>query len=156
MDDTAITTSPPDLTQATHSADSSTLWADQEGQVVNTTTFLLCALLIWLLVPALYAIWRWALTNAHVYQLTSQRLIERSGLLSKDTQTLELYRVKDIAIEQPFLQRLFGRGRVVLMTSDRTTPRVVLSAIGEPQRVATIIREKVEHARVAKGVREID
>jgi uncharacterized membrane protein YdbT with pleckstrin-like domain len=154
----AATASPvaPDLLQAMHAPEGGDVWVEQEGQVVNFWTFVVCALLIWLLLPAIYAIWRWALTNAHVYRLTTQRLTETSGLLSKDTQTLELYRVKDIAIEQPFMQRMFGRGRVVMVTSDRSTPRVVLSAISQPQRVASIIRDHVERARVTKGVREID
>lgn len=158
-------------------------WTATEGQVVNTGTFLLCglgflALLalfglmtlaqgsaerlairgagFWIMLPLLYAglcAWR---TACHRYTLTDQRLQERSGILSVTTETLELYRVKDISVQQPLLQRLFGRGCIRLVTSDRSSPRVVLNAIPDPRSVADLLRACVERCRVAKGVREID
>ena len=94
--------------------------------------------------------------NAHVYTLTDQRLRETTGLLFKHTEELELYRVKDISVEQPPRQRLVGRGRVILRTSDRSTPIVVLNAVPGALAVADLLRDRVERCRVAKGVREID
>lgn len=159
------------------------LWTATEGQVVNIGTFLLCGLgfvaMLALLalvilarggadalairgmggglsVPLLYAgicAWR---TACHRYTLTDQRLQERSGLLSVTTEALELYRVKDISVQQPLLQRLFGRGRVQLATSDRSSPLLVLNAIPDPRGVADVLRACVERCRVAKGVREFD
>ena len=132
------------------------LWAATEGQIVNAPTFVLCLLTFWLIVPPLYALWRFLLTHAHVYEVTDQRLRETAGLIYKATEDLELYRVKDISVEQPPLQRLVGRGRVVLRTSDRSTPLVTLNAIPSPLSVADLLREHVERCRAAKGVREID
>jgi len=158
-------------------------WTATEGQVVNTGTFLLCGLVFlalltlfglmmvaqggaerlavrglgfWITLPLLYAglcAWR---TACHRYTLTDQRLQERSGILSVTTEALELYRVKDISVHQPLLQRLFGRGRVRLATSNRSSPVVVLNAIPDPRGVADLLRARVERCRVAKGVREID
>jgi membrane protein YdbS with pleckstrin-like domain len=158
-------------------------WRATEGQVVNIGTFLLCglgflallALLVlvtlaqgsadrlavrglgfWIMLPLLYAglcAWR---TASHRYTLTDQRLQERSGILSVTTETLELYRVKDISVHQPLLHRIFGRGRVRLATSDRSSPVVVLNAVPDPRGVADLLRACVERCRVAKGVREID
>lgn len=131
-------------------------WSASEGQVVNLGIYVVCLLTCWLVFPPLYALYRFLLTNAHVYQLTDQRLLETKGLVFKDTDVLELYRVKDVSIQQPLLQRLLGCGTVILLTSDRSTPSVVLSAIQNPHAVAELLREFVERCRVAKGVREID
>lgn len=46
-------------------------------------------------------------------------------------------------------------GRVVLLTSDRTTPKVIINAIHDPGGIANMIRDLVENCRVDKGVREI-
>lgn len=146
----------PEPSPAVFHAERGTLWTASEGQVVNLGTYVLCLLTCWLVLPALYALYRFLLTNAHVYQLTDQRLLETKGLLFKDTDALELYRVKDVSIQQPLLQRLLGCGRVILLTSDRSTPTIVLSAIPKPHAVAEMLRECVERCRVAKGVREID
>ena len=136
--------------------ESQVLWEETEGQVVNLGWFLLSLLLFWLIVPLVITAWKIWRTANHRYTLTSQRLREQSGVLVKDTEELELYRVKDISVHQPLLQYLLGRGQVVLLTSDRSTPRVVLSAVADPQAVANLIRQHVEQCRVLKGVREID
>ena len=131
-------------------------WRASEGQVMNLSLYVGCVLTSWLVLPLLYALYRLLLTCAHVYLLTDERLLETTGLIFKDSEALELYRVKDIRIQQPPLQRLFGRGTVVLVTSDRSTPTINLSGIQEPHAVAALLRELVERCRVAKGVREID
>ncbi len=146
----------PDLSLARHAAEGDAQWIESEGQVVNYPAFVLCLLFAWLIVPALYAAYRWFWTNAHVYTLTDQRLSESSGLFSRSVEIVELYRVKDLSIEQPLLQRMLGRGRVVIETSDRSTPTIVLNAIRRPEEVASMLRERVERTRVTKGVREID
>jgi uncharacterized membrane protein YdbT with pleckstrin-like domain len=131
-------------------------WRASEGQVMNLALYVVCVLTGWLVLPLLYALYRLLLTYAHVYVLTDERLLETTGLIFKDTEALELYRVKDIRIQQPPLQRLFGRGTVVLVTSDRSTPTINLRGIQEPLAFAALLRELVERCRVAKGVREID
>ncbi|MBW8833385.1 MAG: PH domain-containing protein [Burkholderiales bacterium] len=146
----------PDATAAAFEPERGPIWIAAEGQIVNVGTYVLCLLAFWLVVPLVYALYRFLVVNAHVYLLTDQRLRETSGLLFKSTEELELYRVKDISIEQPPRQRLVGRGRVILRTSDRSTPIVVLNAIPGPLAVADLLRDRIERCRVAKGVREID
>jgi uncharacterized membrane protein YdbT with pleckstrin-like domain len=150
------TSSDPYASPATITVDSAVIWASSEGQVDNLGYFAACIALCWLLVPLLALLWRYWSTASHEYELTLERLQERRGVISRRTDELELYRVKDLSITEPFLQRLFGRGRVVLQTSDRSTPIVVLNCIPDPHYVAFIIREHVERCRVMKGVREID
>jgi uncharacterized membrane protein YdbT with pleckstrin-like domain len=141
---------------AIHVSESNVIWEEAEGQVVNLGWFLLSVVLFWLILPVLITAWKIWQTSNHRYTLTSQRLREQSGVLVKDTEELELYRVKDISIHQPLLQHLLGRGHVILLTSDRSTPKVVLSAVANPHAVADLIRRHVEQCRVLKGVREID
>ena len=64
--------------------------------------------------------------------------------------------MKDLTVEEPFLQRLVGRGRLILQTSDRSNPVIVLSAMHDVAALRDLIRTQVERLRAAKGVREID
>ncbi len=132
------------------------IWADTEGQLVNTGWFIVAILFCWTVIPVLWAIYRYLKVANHRYELTNQRLLEYSGILVKRVETLELYRVKDIAVSGTLFQALFGRGRVVLQTTDASTPTVRISAIASPQHVSQLIRDAVEHCRVARGVRAID
>lgn len=138
------------------SLESSEVWSSTEGQIVNISWILLSMITFWLIAPLLWLWWKMYQTSCHTYTLSSERLKERSGAIVKDVHDLELYRVKDISVHQPFLQRLLGRGQVLLTTSDRSTPKVILNAISAPDSVADIIRHHVERCRVSKGVREID
>jgi uncharacterized membrane protein YdbT with pleckstrin-like domain len=146
----------PIASPATHEPDKTTIWSATEGQVVNLGYFALCLAFCWLLLPIVAMVVRYLRTALHCYELTGQRLRERTGILNRQTEELELYRVKDMAIEQPLAQRLFGRGRIVLQTSDRSTPLVVLNGIAAPREVAQLLREHVEQCRATRGVREID
>lgn len=136
--------------------ESAPIWTSSEGQVVNASWMLFALVGFWLVVPVLWMAWRMIETACHTYTLTTERLRERSGVLAVQVDELELYRVKDIAVHLPVVQRLFGRGQIVLLTSDRSTPRVVLNAVPAPGQVADLIRTHVEQCRVQKGVREID
>jgi uncharacterized membrane protein YdbT with pleckstrin-like domain len=146
----------PYASPAAFQPDSPVIWSASEGQVDNLGYYAVCFVFCWLLFPLVAICVRYLRTGLHCYELTSQRLKERTGILSRQTEELELYRVKDIAVEQPVAQRLFGRGRVILQTSDRSTPDVVINCIRFPREVARVLREQVERCRVMKGVREID
>mgnify|MGYP006412491567 FL=1 len=90
------------------------------------------------------------------YTLTDERIIVTDGILNRDTHDLEIYRIKDYEVYKPFLLRIFGRGIVMLDTSDRTHPTLALLAITEPELARDDIRFRVESLRSEKGVREFD
>lgn len=106
--------------------------------------------------PAFIVIRAWLTIHCHKYTITTERLKEEEGILSKTTDELELFRVKDITFVQPFSLRVFGCGNIVLDTSDKSTPIVVLYALKNAQPVLEALRKNVQHMRTKKGVREID
>src|SRR5215212_3282994 len=113
-------------------------------------------LLLLVLVPAAIIFARYLTTRSKVYELTNERLKITEGVFSKVTETLELYRVKDIETRQPFAYRLAGVENVQLNTSDATTPVVVMDAIPCSVGLADKLRNEVETIRQQKRVREID
>lgn len=108
------------------------------------------------IIPPLYGVVNWLQVKCRSYTLTSERLSEKSGIFDKVTNDLELYRIKDTAIYEPFLLRTFGVGNIILYTSDRSTPIVVIEAVTNVAALQNALREHVEHMRSVKGVREID
>jgi membrane protein YdbS with pleckstrin-like domain len=113
-------------------------------------------ILILLAVPIFIAGKRYLQTKCRIYELTTERLKMTEGVFSKVTDTLELYRVKDIETRQPFLYRLCGIENVQLNTSDTSSPFVLAEAIPHQVGLADKIRNQVETIRQQKGVREID
>jgi membrane protein YdbS with pleckstrin-like domain len=113
-------------------------------------------ILILLAVPMFIAAKRYLQTKCTVYEVTTERLKTTEGILSKVTDTLEFYRIKDIERRQPFLYRLCGIENVQLNTSDTSSPLVIIEAIPQSAGLADVIRNHVETIRQQKGVREID
>ena len=112
--------------------------------------------LLLLLVPIFMAMARYLETKAKVYELTTERLKTSQGVFTKLTDTLELYRVKDLEMRQPFLYRIAGLENVQVNTSDVSTPFVVIQAVPSKVGLGDKIRNQVETIRAQKGVREID
>lgn len=133
------------------------VWSGSTSQITNLGTFILCGLLSLTIVLAIvalpYALWKYLVVKNQKYDLTSQRLKLHSGVLSKTTDELELYRVKDTKFEQPFFLRLFGLGNVMLISSDTTTPVAVIAAVKEAESLREQIRTLVENRRGQMRVR---
>ncbi len=113
-------------------------------------------ILILLAVPIFIAARRYLQTKCTIYEVTSERLKTTEGVLSKVTDTLEFYRIKDIESQQPFLYRLRGIENVQLNTSDASSPLVTIEAVPRRAGLADLIRNQVETIRQQKGVREVD
>jgi hypothetical protein len=148
------------------------LWTGHSSQWIHFWYYVFCLLLaaaaiagvpftqglsaIGLVVPILMWIIRWWLTRTTTYEITTQRLRIRSGILNRRLEELELYRVKDYVLDQPLFLRMIGRGNLTLVTSDASTRTLVLHAISDVETVREQVRTAVQTERDRKRVRELD
>jgi len=133
------------------------LWEGVSSQWINFGYNILCVLLLPVFgLGLLMFIWRYLTTKFNKYEITNERIIEHKGVLSRTTDELELYRVKDIKLDQPFFLRLFKLSNIVLSTTDRTKSIVTIQGIEDGQELRNILRKSIEERRDAKKVREID
>lgn len=139
-----------------HKIETRVLWSAGQGQVCNAGVFVFALLFCWLVLPVGWALYRYLRTANHHYVLTDQRLLEHSGIIVKKIEALELYRVKDLSVSGNLLQTVFGRGQIILLTTDSTNPTLIIDAVPDAAGVSKIIRDAVEDCRAAKGVRAFD
>ncbi len=90
------------------------------------------------------------------YVVTNQRVRVISGLLSKKIEEIELFRVKDTEIHQPFFLRILGLGEIVIVSGDATQPRLVMSGVPGAVELRERLRQDVMTLRQRFGVRELD
>ena len=112
-----------------------------------------------------FIIWSWTLfvpiiiylkTRFTVYEVTDQRIKLKTGILSQEIDECELYRVRDYKIVKPFFQRIFGLGKIELVTSDRSNSSINFNGIKNPENLYNLIRDNVEKIRRKTGTRELD
>jgi uncharacterized membrane protein YdbT with pleckstrin-like domain len=133
-----------------------TIWRGTASQLKNLGLFILCGLLCVLIVPIFIALTRYLKTKYRVFELTNERFKITDGIFSKVTQTLELYRVKDIEVLHPFWYRLVGLENIKVSTTDLSSPMIILDGIPQNVGLADKMRGHVETMRMQKKVREID
>ena len=148
------------------------IWQGRPSQMLNFKVYLIVAVIaiiiiilsfawygwmFWfIIIPLAYAMQKFLIVNSIHYELTSERIRVITGIFSKNFEEIELYRVRDYSIIQPFFLRIFSLGNVMLKTSDKTMPELTLTAIRDFIDVKDKIRERVEILRREKDIKEID
>ena len=95
----------------------------------------------------------WYLVASTRYRLTNQRLFAQTGLIAKNLEEVELFRVKDVTLSQGVLDRLLGVGTVTVLSTDDTAPELDLAGIRDPLAAKEALRTAFRAARQREGLR---
>jgi PH (Pleckstrin Homology) domain-containing protein len=117
---------------------------------------------------ALYSIGRWALSVLTLgiaalcywiaslstrFEITTQRVRIERGVFSKSRQDTEIYRIDDIALEQPLGMRMLGHAILFLRSTDRSTPEIRLYGVRGLAALSEQLRECSLRERERRGVK---
>ncbi len=152
----------------------SVVWKGSPSQWTNLGTFVFCLLiaafivaayfvtaagplvLVALVIPVGVILSRWWQTRSQVYEITTERIRIITGIFSRRTNELELYRVRDYTVDEPFWQRLVGRGNLIIESADRNTPLLVIHAVPDVAALKDQVRTHTERMRQLRGVRDFE
>ncbi len=165
-------------------AEESVIWEGASSQWLNLKTYVLSALagllivaaLVWaqtslppdqrgigslilglaLLVPLAVALRSYLLLRFRWYTLTTERVRIATGIFTRRTDELELYRVDDTEMVEPFFLRLIRRGNIILVTSDPSSPNLVIEAVPDVARLRDRLRHYREVCRDRKRTQVVD
>lgn len=147
------------------------LWKGSSSQWLNLGPFAVAAVVavgiaigslfvppgfIALILPLSYMIWKYLVVRTSIFELTTERLRITTGILNQKIDEIELYRVKDSQIVRPWWMRLTGLASMVMETSDRSMPTLIIPAIPGGAEIRELLRKQVELQRDRKRVREMD
>lgn len=101
---------------------------------------------------------RWIANISATYELSTQRLLLRTGIIFKRIDEIELFRVKDVRVDFSLINQITGIGMITLRTSDATSQRTEfrMRDIPRARQIRETIRAMVEQARYRRRVREFD
>ena len=75
------------------------------------------------------------------WSLTSDRLIERHGLLASRRREMELADVRSIEVDRSLMQRILGLGNVAIASAASADFMIRMLNIPDPERVAEMLRQ---------------
>ena len=87
------------------------------------------------------------------YALTEDTVVRETGLLNLKEENVLLYRVLDIELLRPLVQRIFGCGTIVLHSSDQTSPELRILSVKNPKAVKEQVLQAVEEAKLRRRMR---
>lgn len=124
------------------------------GTLMGWLTLALCFVLIGFLVLA----WKFVENISASYELTTQRLIVRTGIFMKRVDEIELFRVKDVRVDFSLINQLTGIGQITLRSSDPSSQGLefVLRDVPDARNRRETLRTLVDQARQRRRVREFD
>jgi uncharacterized membrane protein YdbT with pleckstrin-like domain len=112
--------------------------------------------LLGLILPLGFILIRWLETRSHVYEITTERIRTSTGIFSRRTAEIELYRVRDYTVVEPFWLRLIGRGNLIIESADRSSPLIVIHAVPGVAALKDQVRNNTERMRQRRGVRDLE
>ena len=86
----------------------------------------------------------WSFTR---YMFNEEKLIIKTGFFNIHDEEIRLYRIMDITLCRPLLQRIFNLGTITLNSSDKTTPIIQIKSIKNPEAVKNKLSDFIEAAR---------
>lgn len=105
---------------------------------------------------AIYLIMEIVVLKATEYEVTSERVRIRRGVLSKRTDELELYRANDTTLIEPLSMRMVGLGTIVIRTMEENNSVVQLEAVRGARELRESLRNCIETCRDRKRVRMME
>lgn len=106
-----------------------------------------------IVVLVLFAVGTWAVRKLGChYELTTQRLKHRAGILTLTNDRIELIDVDDVLFKQGLVQAMLGVGDITVKSSDASSPELVLKGIDNVRQVADMIDNARRQERRKRGI----
>ena len=101
-------------------------------------------------VIAVWALWRWLVWRADLWVVTTQRVIDESGVLTVKMIDSPLEIIQNVACEQSLFGRMLGFGRVSIQTAAEQG-MVTLEGIAQPEALRDAVLDMKERRRTGNA-----
>jgi len=99
-----------------------------------------------------WLLYLWAARATLTFLITTRAIDVESGLLSKNIETLQLWRVRDTEFHQTMTDRLLGVSRIRVFSHDVTTPQLLLWGLPGSRSIFEQLQDALEIARRSRNV----
>ena len=102
-------------------------------------------------IPLLVGIaYSWLVRLGAEYRLYPDSIEIETGLVSRNIDNLQLFRVRDLRLRQSLIGRLLGVGDVNVTSTDQSTPHLVIRGVAGPRALYDAIRAGVARSQATR------
>jgi membrane protein YdbS with pleckstrin-like domain/phage FluMu protein Com len=111
----------------------------------NTNSFVFLA--VALVVGAIFFLYVLYRKYSILYRLSTQRFFLIRGLVSRNVSEVELFRIRDVVVNQRFFERILNFGTLTILSTDESEPKLNVYGIPDPVKIKDIFRNTFRDAR---------
>jgi len=108
------------------------------------------------IIPPIIAVYKILEVYTWTYTIDKHRIIEKKGVFSVTHKETNLYRIKSMRFDEPFLMRLVGIGNLYIKSSDPYQSELKMTAVMKGEELWKLLRIKTLDNRQQFGVKEYD
>ena len=102
-------------------------------------------------IPLLLGIaYSWLVRLGAEYRLYPDSIEIETGLVSRNIDNLQLFRVRDLGLRQSLIGRLLGVGDVNVTSTDQSTPHLTIRGVAGPRALYDTLRERVAESQATR------
>jgi len=108
------------------------------------------------LVALIYWFYKLLKLKTLVWHITNDRIERESGIFVKKVQNMDMWRVQDITFNASLIQRMFGLGRVTIISSDRDQDKFEVGPIYNARQLYDKLKKAQLEADRRRGVVHVE
>jgi membrane protein YdbS with pleckstrin-like domain len=90
------------------------------------------------------------------YRITNYRIDISTGVLARNTDTIEMWHVEDLRLHQSLINRMTGVGAISITVHDQALPKFTLQGLPRPQELFKLLEQRVIAVKRQRGVMKVD
>lgn len=94
--------------------------------------------------------------SSHRFYVYGNRIETETGMFSKKTDQMELFRIQDIALQQNIVQRVLGIGTIKIKSNDQSSPELEMYLIPQAKQVFKYIQEQIPKSDQARNAIHVE
>ncbi len=103
------------------------------------------------LLPLIYGlIHTWLVRISTEYRVFEDSLEVESGIISRTIDNIQLFRVRDLGLQQSILGRILNVGNIAVSSTDQSNPHLILRGLDDPRLVYDKLRELVAKGQATR------
>ncbi len=126
---------------------------DKAGKLPKDVDHLLIVVgaVLWVMSIAIFAFGLLKVSSMR-YCITTALIERQTGVFQSQTDSLDLARVKDVQLQQSFIDRNLGLGTIVLLSSDATDPLLAMESMPQARTLYEAVRDAVIRIDRSRGI----